>query len=153
MHLLLVGGGSFLDNLKAKYKNKNVHFIGNHPNPINIVKYCDVGVLPSKLKESLPNSIVEYLFCNIPVIATNVGEVDKMIDAEGMEAGILIPFPSDDVTSKAYKKSLYKALEMMCQDHIRIEFKKYANKAFQKFDMNNCYNRYFSLAMEVVKKS
>jgi glycosyltransferase involved in cell wall biosynthesis len=145
--LLLIGDGPALNELKlnSNNKNKRVVFTGNHANPIDLVKVCDVGVLPSKFRESLPNSIMEYLFCGVPVIATAVGEIPYMLNVDEAPAGIAITFPDTEENSKAYKDDLYNALKLMLNAQEYNKYKKNTESAFRRFDMETCYQEYFQL--------
>lgn len=68
--------------MREKYKDyKYIHFIMDLKKPsewIGWVKVFDVAILPSYfISESLPNSIIEYLAYDKPVISTNIGEIQR----------------------------------------------------------------------------
>lgn len=72
--LLIVGEGL----LKQKYENvinklgleKSIKLLGYRTDVSRLIKISDLGVSCSK-REGLPVNILEMLFCNLPVIATN----------------------------------------------------------------------------------
>lgn len=145
IHLILVGSSQFLSVLREKHcDDKNLHFLGFINNPVDCVIIFDVAILASSLKESLPNSIAEYLFCGKPVISTDVGEIQRMITTdEGQEAGLLINFPEKGLASA---QDLYQAVNRYAADETMMKrHEQYARKAFAKFDMARCVQAYTEL--------
>ena len=83
--LTLVGDGPLMDNLRDLVKELNlkdkVDFMGFRENTGDFYQECDVSVLTSK-SESLPTVYLESAAYGKPVIATNVGATDKIINDE-----------------------------------------------------------------------
>lgn len=145
VHLILVGSSHFLSSLKERYHDDaNLHFLGFVNNPVDCVATFDVGVLASSLKESLPNSIAEYLFCGKPVISTDVGEIQRMLTTdEEQEAGLLISFPEQGL---ADSQELYQAMhQYVANEPMLNQHQQYASQAFAKFDMGRCVKAYTEL--------
>jgi glycosyltransferase involved in cell wall biosynthesis/tetratricopeptide (TPR) repeat protein len=92
-HLILIGGGPFADALREKFNSvDSVEFHGQMAQPIKAIKDCDVGLLPSYfVSETVPSTVIEYLACGLPVIATDVGCIPEMIKAGNVEAGLILP--------------------------------------------------------------
>ena len=65
-------------NLKL---HENVFFYGAVNNTGTALQQCDIAVL-SSLSEGLPLAILEYGLYKLPVVATNVGEISKVITSE-----------------------------------------------------------------------
>jgi len=82
--LLIAGTGSLKNNLLIKIKKNNlqkrVFFHGPVSPKIlsNIMKISDI-LLSTSAFEGMSRSILEALACGIPVVATDVGEADKII--------------------------------------------------------------------------
>ncbi len=95
--LFLIGDSDYAQELKEKYANYGeITFLGQQKKPANFYARCDVGLLPSRFKsESVPSTVIEYLACDLPVVATAIGSVPEMIVADGKEAGFLVPLSSD----------------------------------------------------------
>lgn len=72
---------------------KNVFFYGTSDNVISAIKQSDIAVLTS-LSEGLPLAILEYGLNKKPVIATNVGQISKIITSD--KEGLIIQ--SNDLT-------------------------------------------------------
>jgi len=73
-----------IDNLKLQ---DTIFFYGSIDDVSQVLKQCDIAVLPS-LSEGLPLAVLEYGLYKLPVIATNVGEISKIITSN--KNGILI---------------------------------------------------------------
>jgi len=140
--LLLVGEGPEIQRLLQKHSaSAAIHFAGYSANTIGYIRLFDVGVLPSYYKaESLPTVVIEYLYCNKPVIATAAGEIEQMVrDDFGNSAGILVPLKNGtpDVLQLA------EAMRYMAAQ--KPAFQAYATGAFEKFDMATCVAAYLTL--------
>lgn len=143
VRLLLVGGSKYLDRLKLKYAGESrIIFTGFQPDPISWMAHMDVFVLPTYYAgESLPNVVMEALYGGLPVIATNVGEIDKMITDEstGKKAGFVIDPGENNLTAD----QLYERMKYLYDNpEITREMKKTAKKAFLKFNMEECVSAY-----------
>lgn len=152
MYLVLVGASPFLTELERKYhQDKSLRFLGFVNNPIDCIESFDVGILASSLKESLPNSIAEYLFCGKAVISTDVGEIRQMIRTdEGQEAGILIDFPAEGL---ADPNQLYEAMKSYALNTpLLYQHQEWARQAFAKFDMSRCIAAYTELYQDCMQQ-
>lgn len=151
MNLVVVGASPFLDQLRATHQGDDaLRFLGFVNNPVDCVISFDVGILASSLKESLPNSIAEYLFCGKAVISTDVGEIRQMIRTDdGEEAGLLIDFPTQGL---ANVEELYQAMLRYAMDAELLHYHQaLAPRAFAKFEMNRCVQAYTRLYEECAK--
>jgi len=91
---LIVGDGPQRDELTKMSSDLNlqdrVHFLGSVNNVYSFLQHLDISVLCSD-KEGLSNSILEYMACSLPVVATSVG---GNIELVGKDNGICVP-PDD----------------------------------------------------------
>ncbi len=144
-HLVLVGTSEYLDELQATYPHPRIHFVGFTPNPIDWVQLCDVGLLPSYFaSESLPNSIAEYLFCGLPVIATSIGEIPQMLAVPGQGlAGVLVEQNGRGLVDP---EALTTALrDYLTKPAYLASHKALAKQCFAKFSMDRCVAAYEAL--------
>lgn len=82
-------GKDFEDSHSEKLKRKiedlklqeTIFFYGSTDNVGSALEQCQIAVLPS-LSEGLPLAILEYGMYRLPVVATNVGEISKIITSE-----------------------------------------------------------------------
>jgi glycosyltransferase involved in cell wall biosynthesis len=99
-HVVLVGDGPARAALEALARElgiqPRVHFIGQLVSPISLHQFFDVSVLCSR-NEGFPNSLIEALAAQCPVVATPVGGVTEIIVDD--ESGLLVPV--DDLDALA----------------------------------------------------
>jgi sugar transferase (PEP-CTERM/EpsH1 system associated) len=97
-HLLLVGDGPLLENLRYLAKELGleslVHFAGYQANPEAYLQCMNVFALTSE-SEGMPLSVLEAWAAGVPVVASRVGGLPELID-DG-QTGLLFP-PNEDRT-------------------------------------------------------
>jgi glycosyltransferase involved in cell wall biosynthesis len=133
----LLGVGEELDKLREKYQEREfVHFLGYCDDILPIVKQAHIGLLPSYYTaESLPNTIIEYLVCGKPVIATDIGAIREMLTHDGEVAGAILPPHDGKVLSVQIKSALVEYLS----NKSKVEHdSSIALRAAQKFQMKIC---------------
>ncbi len=90
--LVLVGSGPYRPALEARVAALDlghiVRFAGARPNLPNLHRVFDVSVLCS-WSEGFPNSIVEAMAAERPVVATSVGGIPDAVEHE--HTGVLVP--------------------------------------------------------------
>ena len=89
--LLFAGEGEILDDLKNKYSKfgSTIKFLGFQKEINSLITISDIICLPS-YTEALPTILIESIFHNKPVIATNVGETASILENKLGKCGILI---------------------------------------------------------------
>ncbi len=89
--LWLVGDGPRKEQVMTYARNLNisaqVKFVGYIDNPMDYISSADMLILPSKI-EGMPGVILEAFYCQIPVVAYDVGGIPEIL---APEAGWLIP--------------------------------------------------------------
>jgi glycosyltransferase involved in cell wall biosynthesis len=71
---------------------------------MKIIKSSQVVVVPSRM-ESLPTTIKEAFYLNVPVIATNVGGIPELIKDD--ETGMLVPSENPNKLADAVNELLF----------------------------------------------
>ena len=148
--LILVGEGPYLDMLSRGPLPDGVRFVGFSADPVDWIEQFDVGLLPSEFPhESLPTVVMEYLFCNKPVIATDVGEITAMMRTpDGALAGTLLPFDGEQVSVNDLAAAMQRYLDdpaKLAADSAK------AGAAFAKFDMAQCGRAYVAVYQSLVE--
>lgn len=88
MHLILIGNGTIYDKLIAEGVEDFVHLLGFKDNPCDYYAISDLCLLTSYYKsESAPLTIIEAILSQIPVIASNIGDIKQMLSVDGEIAG------------------------------------------------------------------
>lgn len=145
LQLDLVGHGEFLDGLKSKYKSAgNIRFLGYKDSVRPFIEEAHIGLLPSYYPaESLPNTIIEFLFCGKPVIATRIGAIPEMLDAGNGTAGTIIDL---DEGRRLSPNSVAEAIEQYLHYPERIALQSaQALLAAEKFSLEKCAQSYRDL--------
>ncbi len=143
-YLVLTGDGDYLLELEKDYQQEShIIFTGPSDKPLREINNFDVGLLPTYYPaESLPNTVIEYLYCGKPVIASDWAEIPFMIDSQIEKAGIIIGITNN----KADLLELSNAMSFYIQNKYKKieEHGKLALQAFEKFKMDKCINGYIS---------
>lgn len=141
IRLVFVGAGPCIDSIAKSLTTDDREWIvlaGQQDAPESWVRGFDVGLLPSHLKgESLPNTIIEYLACGKPVIATSIGGIPEMV----RDSGILIPLAT---SGRADVPALAEAMLQMMEDDQRQAFAARVSDAFTRYSMPMCVSAYES---------
>lgn len=99
---MIVGEGKYLKELKNMALElgitENILFYGSHPDPIGIISAFDVCVNTSD-SEGFSNSVLEYMICGKPVVATGVGGNIEVV-ADGINGYL---FPPGDATALSHR--------------------------------------------------
>lgn len=147
--LLLVGEGSYLDQLRATHEgDPRIRFAGSHPNPVQLVAAADVFVHPSIYPaESMPTVIIEALFAGLAVIATDIGSVGGMIATPSGELAGTLVAPNEATLATELAVAMQSYLD---DPGLRRRHAALAPAAFAKFDMGSCAAAYARLYAEAV---
>ncbi len=71
LHLLMLGDGILMQQLRDKYTNSNIHFLGRKSDVKNFYKIADIFI-SSSLSEGLPNTVLEALSTGTPCILSDI---------------------------------------------------------------------------------
>ncbi|TMU84337.1 glycosyltransferase family 4 protein [Bacillus sp. BHET2] len=103
--LNLVGDGPLLTTLKDRVERSpiadRVHFLGKSRNIPELLAGSHIFVLTSK-HEGLPISIIEGMRSGLPIVASDVGGINELV--EDGHNGFLIPSDDSDRLSQRLKK-------------------------------------------------
>ena len=130
LEVLVIGGGSKLNEYKEKYSELPITFLGNVKNPLKFMKIADVFVFPS-LREGLGNSLIEAQILGLPIISSDCPSGPKEI-VNLFSNGILFESGNKD-------DFLIKAKEIRGQQKSSV-----SKKNVQNFDIQRVGKRYLS---------
>ena len=100
IELTIAGDGPILSELKEKYKNKNINFLGKLGYE-EVMKLCvetDIFVHPSMYPEGLPTSILEAGIMKTAIIATDRGGTCEVINDP--KYGLIVKENKEDLIEK-----------------------------------------------------
>lgn len=98
VYLLIVGDGDLKAELELSYNSPQIIFAGFRRDLDALYPCMDIFVLPS-LVEGLPMALLEAMSWSLPVIATGVGQIPKVI--EDKVTGIITPAGSSSDIKEA----------------------------------------------------
>lgn len=82
-HLLIAGEGPAREGLQMLREQLNmrdkIHFLGHVNNPIEIFRGSDLAVLPSIRNEGVPQSLIQAMFAECPVLGTKIGGIPDIV--------------------------------------------------------------------------
>lgn len=153
VELHLYGASPYLDQLAKKYAAYQdfILFCGPTDRPLEVIASFKVGLLPTYLpQEEMPFTIIEYLACGKPVLATDRGAIVEMLKGDKELAGEIIPA---DTTGKAVVAALSSTMQQFIEQpdyyHKKAQI---AEEAFQKFDITQATKQYYSIYKKALKK-
>ncbi|WP_422361711.1 glycosyltransferase family 4 protein [Reichenbachiella sp.] len=140
--LVLTGEGEYLQQLSRQYeKHSDIIFTGATNKPLDIIQHYHVALFPSYLNvESMPFSIIEYLQCGKPVLASCIGSIEEMLSTDGQLAGDVISL--DQLNAE----NLSRLMNLYLEDNSLVENKSELSlKAVKKFDLNMISKSYLDV--------
>ena len=153
IHLVLIGNGEELKSLYESNRIEDMHLLQFTKNTLEYfswIKYFDAGMLLSYfMGESVPNAIIEYLYFNVPVIATPMGDIKEMITSPNGMAGDIVPLKNGRADTDYAVDVLKKWLD---DPAYYASLKNKTSKAFEKFNMRKIASEYLKVFEEVISK-
>lgn len=147
IELLLVGDGVLRNQIESMIKDKPfIKYFGHQKDVSKFVKDAHIGILLSTYEaECRPLTITDYLVLGKPVIATNNGEIDKMLKVGEEYAGFIIPIednkPSIEKTVEAIMKIFENPILISEKSKLSIE----ASKKFLAQNLVNTHLEVFNI--------
>lgn len=93
IELILIGDGPVYEQLMAEPNvPQGVHLLGFRPNIRDYFAASDMAFLPTRFPgESCPLVLIDSLFAGTPILASDLGEITRMIETDGVKAGETFP--------------------------------------------------------------
>jgi L-malate glycosyltransferase len=152
LRLIFVGSGPCLDSIRRSLDAEDLSWVlltGQQDKPEHWIAECDACLLPSYLPgESLPLSIIEYLACGKPVLATPIGGIPEMLQTSDGLAGVLLPQQPD---GRADVPALAEAISQLMKDAALLRTLALRTEAaFARFSMETCVRSYEAAFAELL---
>ena len=104
--LLIVGEGPMQDRLKARVNElglqQRVVFVGQKPDPENWLRALDIFCLPSYANEGVPQSIMQAMLTELPIVTTPVGAILEAASDEN--TALIVPPQNADALAAAIER-------------------------------------------------
>jgi glycosyltransferase involved in cell wall biosynthesis len=148
LRFVVIGEGEERRKLEALISRLGLseifHLIGHVEQPRRVLVHADIGMLTS-YSESLSNALIEYSAMGLPVVASDVGGNDEVI--ENGHTGFL--FRSNDLDELVEKLSL-----LIENKEMRLSMGNNGSKIVQaKFSLKQCLKAYEDLYEEMVTRT
>jgi len=150
MHLCLVGEGDEPDRYRQLYGNDpDISFLGYQARIHGLYRLSDVAIVPTRFAgESYPLCIIQALQVGTPVVATDVGEIENMLeDDDGAKGGIVVHAVRD---TKSFIAAFAVGMEDMLNDKLRHELAGHAERIGRRYDMGPLIKNYAEVYAQVL---
>ena len=125
---MVVGGGTLQTDLRKLASelriDKKIIFVGKLDDAVPYIKCFDIGVICSD-SEGFPNVLLEYMACNVPIVATRAGGNVELI--EDRVSGLLITKGDHAALANSICEVINKA---ELRDCLRIKAREIVSKSF-----------------------
>lgn len=150
VHLILIGEGVTFDELKINDQPRYVHLLGYKANLDDYLMSSQLGLIPSYFKgESFPLVMIQCFMAGIPVVATRIGEIERMITAENHKiGGLLIELRNGKIDSMELADAIIK---MISDENYYQECKNTVQKLKERFDIDNVAKLYISAYQKLLE--
>ena len=145
---------NYMNYLKLKYvKHKKIQFLGLIDPIDEFLSSINLVAFPTYYPgESLPNTIIESLMFDIPVISTQHAEIPNMIKYDGVHAGTIVNI--QDVEFDEQVKRFSDAIEKyLINPNFLQEQKENCKIVSNQFEMDTCYNKYLDFFSKVTNQN
>ncbi|WP_131829822.1 glycosyltransferase family 4 protein, partial [Teichococcus deserti] len=151
LHLLLCGAGPEADRLKPLYAQMpNVKFLGFQDCIHGVYRLSDCAILPTRFQgESFPLTLIQAMQVARPVIASDVGEIARMVIREDKRGGLVVPPDADDA---AFAGLVAGAMVAMADDAARAAFGRDAAALGESFGMETVSAAYVACYEEAIAR-
>ena len=145
---------NYMDYLKLKYvKHEKIQFLGLIDPIDEFLAAIDLVAFPTYYPgESLPNTIIESLMFDIPVISTQHAEIPNMIQYNGVHAGTIVNIQGVEFDEQV--KRFSDAIEKyLINPNFLQEQKENCKIVSNQFEMDTCYNKYLDFFSKVTNQT
>jgi glycosyltransferase involved in cell wall biosynthesis len=151
IHLILIGEGPEYDQFQKEGSPAFVHLLGFRSNIRDFFAASDAGLLPSKFRgESFPLVLIDCLHSGTPMLASSVGEIPAMLEANGGIAGAILSLNNWELPIEEFAKEISR----MASDTEYFEgLRRLAPLAAKKFSTQEMCAQYDKVYMELARKN
>ena len=150
LHLLLIGEGVMYNILRRDSLPDYVHLLGFRKNADDFLAASQLVLIPSYFKgESFPLVLIQSFMVEVPVIATRIGEIERMMTLDSQHrGGILIDLKDGKVDPADLTEAIIK---MVTDQNFYDECKSSVRFLKERFDINNVAKNYLALYKNALK--
>ncbi len=142
VYLALCGDGAEHDELIRLHGDRpGVRFLGYQSEVTAFYRLCDCCILPTRFPgESFPFTLIESLKAGTPIVATDVGEIRRVVQPDHHHAaGIVVPPLADD---HRFTDLITAAMEAMLDDDRRAAWAEAALSLGKSYSFQRLTSQY-----------
>jgi glycosyltransferase involved in cell wall biosynthesis len=149
LYVAFCGDGDDYDDLRRRYgRRRGVRFLGYQSAITDFYRLCDCCLLPTRFAgESFPFTLIESLKAGTPIIATDAGEIEGIVNSGRRSAGIVIPWLDDD---DAFIAEVADGMLQMTDDNRRARWTRTAASFGRRYSFERLVTMYEQLYESVV---
>jgi len=143
----------YMLGLKERWKGySDIEFIGFKDNILKEMREMDILLFPSFfVSESQPITIIEALASGIPVVATDIGEIPRMLGVGSQPSGFCVPL--EDNGMPGAEKLAMCLKNLIFDPDLYNAMARAAIKNFKPFDINRCVDQYTMLYSNLINRT
>ncbi|MEO8786757.1 MAG: glycosyltransferase [Chitinophagaceae bacterium] len=151
IHLLLIGNGPEYERLKQTIGHKYIHLLGFRANTRDYFAASDLGFLPSRfVGESFPLVLIDCFYSNRPMLASNIGEIKKMMSTDSGPAGTVFNLEDGNIPITTVAEIIVRYIE---EKNLYLQHLQRVPVAAAKFDSATMLKNYDAVYLELHKKN
>lgn len=141
LYLLLAGSGAEAGRLEDIYwREDNIRFLGFQREIYGLYRLSDCALLPTRFPgESYPLCLIEAMQVGCPIIATDMGEISRMVVHGEQAAGIILEASTDD---EVLIETLAEAMLLMTSRQQRAAYAAVSLKFGEAYDIQPVADHY-----------
>jgi glycosyltransferase involved in cell wall biosynthesis len=149
VYVALCGDGEELAVLQRLHSDDpHVRFLGFSQHITAFYRMCDACILPTRyVGESFPLTLIEALQAEIPIVASDMGEIPKIVQNDDEPVGIVVAACDDDDT---FLVDIIIAMSEMLRPEKYAEFKTNTCTAKERYSMPELISKYEAIYNSVV---
>lgn len=140
--LLMVGEGAEAERVRQRFgDNADIRMLGFRSDVDDLLAISDCCVIPSRFAgESMPLILIQSLLNEVPIIATDVGDIPEMIRTDDAEAGLLIETAT--AGQAEFIDKLAQSMLLMTDDDVRRRYAEGCRVIGPEYSIERCVDRY-----------
>ena len=148
IRLLLVGDGPECERLSRIGVPEGIHLLGFRDDVQDLFRVADVGILPTRFSgESFPLVALECLAAQRPFLASEVGELRRILQAPAGLAGVLVGLENGDIPVARWADTLRSLAEDRTKLHAMSRAVAHASEAYALHAVAGAYLQCYRHAM------